>query len=92
MTIRKNVRDYQHEHFENILHTAEGAQKMAEAMRDTPYGQTVDLLCMGTYFSWAFEFIQDEVYKMNENTEHLPDIQLEETVDTVEEMEKRYKK
>ena len=92
MTIRKNIKDYQNEHFENIIHTAESAQKMAELFRDAPKDREIDPLVAGTYFAWAFEFIQDEVVKMGENTDYLPDIQLEETVDTVEEMEKRYKK
>ena len=92
MTIRKNIKDYQNEHFENIIHTAESAQKMAELFRDAPKDREIDPLVAGTYFAWAFEFIQDEVVKMGENTDYLPDIQLEETVDTVEEMEKRYRK
>lgn len=78
--------------FENILHTAESAQKMAELLRDAPKDRKIDPFAAGTYFAWAFGFIRDEVLKMGENTGYLPDIQLEETVETVEEMQKRYKK
>lgn len=88
MTIRKSMKEFHNDHCDNIYWLTFCGEKMSELMRDSKYGDQAakpenidDTEIMGAWFKWAFSFIGDEIMKVEENVDYLPDVQVEESSD-----------